>query len=80
MTLEATRNRLTLLAAFDGEIGLEGDLGTEEIVIRLDFNNRPEAAEAAYNLLLDIEDDRCADCGRYEATDLKAGLCSRCYK
>ncbi|MBW1860326.1 MAG: hypothetical protein JRI70_09720 [Deltaproteobacteria bacterium] len=57
MSLEATRNRLNELAKYDGKISLEGDMGTEEIVIRIPFYNAPDAAEAVYNSLVDIEED-----------------------
>ena len=61
MALDVTGNRLALLSAFDGDIGLEGDMGTEEIVIRLNFHNQPDLAEDVYNSLVDAGDIRCND-------------------
>lgn len=80
MPLEATRNRLSSLAAYPGEITIEGE-HQNEIVIRLPFGEYDEGApeaEAAYNALLDIEDDRCEECGKYSPRPLTWGLCLQC--
>lgn len=78
--LEATRNRLEALAAFDGTIELGDDPGNGEIIIRLPFPTLPAAAENVYESLLDIDDRRCEECGRYVAAGLTDGLCPGCQK
>lgn len=80
MSLEMTRNRLSNLAMYEGEITIEGE-HQNEIVIRIPFGEYNEGApeaESAYNALYDIEDDRCQECGRYTPESLKDGLCWKC--
>lgn len=80
MTLEATRNRLANLATYNGEISIEGAI-QNEIVVRIPFSDNETgtiAAEMAYNALLDIEDERCKECGSYSTSPLMWGLCAQC--
>lgn len=80
MPIEMTRNRLKNLAKHEGEITIEGE-HQNEIVIRIPFGEYDEGkqeTENAYNALFDIEDDRCQECGRYQAEGLKNGLCNDC--
>ena len=76
MALEMTRNRVRCLTVFSGEITLEGEC-QNEIVIRIPFQPGI-GAEIAYNHLLDVEDDRCENCGRYDVKGLIDGLCTKC--
>lgn len=80
MSLEMTRNRLLKLADYAGEIRLGGDMGTEVIEITIPFYDRPQEAEAAYNALLDVDDTRCDECGRYIPQGLCWGMCLQCAK
>jgi len=81
MALEMTRNRLKHLAKFNGEITIEGEY-QNEIVVRISFGDGTTSiyAEKIYNNLLDIEDERCENCGRYCPEGLNDGLCEDCWK
>lgn len=52
MTLEATRERLEYLGMLHGKIGIEGEGGNAEIVVRMQMCD--SAAEHVYDHLLNI--------------------------
>lgn len=82
MALEMTRNRMQILGEHIGEITIEGE-HQNEIIVRIPFGdaaNASWAAEKIYNSLLDIEDERCDNCGRYCPEGLIDGLCEDCWK
>ena len=79
MTIEVTTERLAELSALDGKISIEGEPGSEEIVVRL----KPSSyltAEEIYDCLLDIasDDPYCESCGERCAEGRIDGLCVAC--